>query len=339
MKIEIVVMFGGMSSEHSVSCMSAYNIITNLDTKKYDITKIGIDLNGDFFNYLGSFDKIGNNTWREDNENLIKIDNIISYLKTFDVVFPAMHGRYSEDGAIQGILEFSKVKYVGCNIEGSSIGYNKMLSKELVKNIGINIVPYTTFSKKDELTNEVVNEKIDDNDLKFPLFVKPNKEGSSYGVRKAIDVNSLIEAIKYSLGFDDEVLVESYIANKKEVECSVLGNDDLTISVPGEIVSATEIYDFDSKYLNQESYTQIPANISNDKLDTIKNYSSDIFKILKLSGLARIDFFVTDNEIYFNEVNTMPGFTNISMYPKMLENIGISYENLLNKLIELAINR
>ena len=339
MKLNICIVFGGMSSEHSISCMSAYNVIKYISKEKYDISVIGIDINGEFFKYIGDIENIKNNKWREDLNNLVKIDSILNEVKKYDSIFPVMHGRYVEDGSIQGIFEFAKVKYVGNNIEGSSIGYNKILSKYLVQNIGIDVVPYISFSKYDILTIENISTKIENNNLKFPLFVKPNKEGSSYGVRKANNNIELKEAIEYSLTFDSEVLVEEFIDNKKEVECSVLGNTNLIVSEPGEIVINSDVYDFDSKYNDKTSHTQIPANINKIKLSKIKEYSEKIFKQLKLLGLARIDFFVTENKIYFNEVNTMPGFTDISMYPKMMEYIGISYTELLDRLIECSINR
>lgn len=339
MKLEIAVLFGCMSSEHSVSCMSAYNVIQNLDRNKYNVTCIGIDLEGNFLNYLGDLEKIKNNTWKEDFENIFKINNIFVYLKIFDVVFPVIHGKYAEDGAIQGILEFSNVKYVGCDVVGSSIGYDKILSKKLTKNINIDVVNYTSFTKYEDLKDEYIIEKLKTNKLKFPLFVKPNKEGSSYGVKKANNLSEIKEAVIYALTFDNIALVEEYVEDKIEVECAVLGNNELLISTPGQICSANEIYDFESKYANEKSYTKIPADLSIEKLNLIKEYSNKIFKTLQLKGLSRIDFFVTNNKIYFNEVNTMPGFTDISMYPMLMKHIGIEYNELLDKLIELALNR
>ena len=339
MKLKLCIMFGGMSSEHSVSCMSAYNVLKYVNKDKYDISMIGIDLQGNFIKYVGNIENIKNNTWRKDTENLILIDKIMLEFKDYDAVFPVMHGRYSEDGCIQGLFELAKVKYVGCNVEGSSVGYNKLLSKILVKSIGVNIVNYTSFSKYETLTKEYIEEKINISNLSYPLFVKPNKEGSSYGVSKVNNLEEMFNAIKYALEFDSVVLIEEFIQDKKEVECSVLGNYNLIISQPGEIVINDDVYDFDNKYVNNTSSYLIPASIDKEKLNKIKEYSKNIFELLNLSGLARVDFFVTKDNIYFNEVNTMPGFTDISMYPKMLENIGISYSELIDRLIECSLNR
>ena len=338
MKLNICIMFGGVSSEHSISCLSAYNVIKNISKEKYDITVIGIDLKGDFLRYIGDIENIKNNIWREDVENLIKIDSLALELKKYDSIFPVLHGKYSEDGAIQGLFEMFKVKYVGAKIEGSSIGYNKIISKILVKSLGIDIVKYATFSKYEILNTENILLKLIEANLKYPLFVKPNKEGSSYGVSKVLNIGELKEAIREAFTFDDNVLVEEFIGEKKEVECAVLGNSSLIISEPGEIVSSSEIYDFDDKYVNNTSSIKIPADIGSYNINLIKQYSKEIFKCLNLCSLARIDFFVTDDRIYFNEVNTMPGFTDISMYPKMMEHIGISYSELIDRLIECSLN-
>ncbi len=340
MKLKIVVIFGGMASEHEVSCKSAYNVIKNINKEKYDVSLIGITKQGIWYRYFGDVERLKNNTWTNDFDNLFEMRDLLKELNVFDVALPILHGKYGEDGKIQGLLELAKIKYIGCSVEGSAIGYNKLLSKTLVKNIGIDIVNYMTISSDDVLTEDSLLEKMKLNNLTFPVFVKPNAEGSSYGAKKASNLKELIESIIDALTFDTKVLVETYVGNKKEVECAVLGNTDLIISVPGEICSATEVYDYDSKYNNNESYTQIPANITSDIQDKIMQYSKLIFRKLELSGLSRIDFFVTaNNEIYFNEVNTMPGFTDISMYPKMMENMGISYTQLIDRLIECAINR
>lgn len=337
---KVLVIFGSMSSEHEISCISAGNVLENIDESKYLVTKLGIDKSGKWFEYNGKISNIKENKWLDDNENKMEIKDIINYLKKFDVVFPVLHGKYGEDGTIQGLFELAKVKYVGCKVLGSSIAMDKICSKILASTAKVPIVEYIGLSKLEyesldfnieELKNIILQK------LSFPVIVKPNKEGSSYGVRKVENTNELKEAIEYSFSFDDKILIEKYIANRKEVECAVIEKDgEIYTSTPGEIVSATELYDFDSKYTNKQSYTKIPADIKVEYLEKIKEYAKVIFKTLNLNELSRVDFFVSGDKIYFNEVNTMPGFTSISMYPQMLINDGISYSKIIEILIENA---
>ena len=342
MKKKIAVIFGSMSSEHEISCLSAYNIIKHLDKEKYNVDTIGIDKKGMFFKYTGDIENIGKNKWILDEKNKIKIEDIIAKLKTYDVVFPVLHGKYGEDGTLQGMLEFAKVKYVGCNNLGSSIAINKILSKELVESLGILVVPYKTLKINEYLKMDIkLKQKLIEeikNKIKFPLIIKPNKEGSSYGVSKVDNVDNLIEKIEYVFRFDEEIIIEKYISNRHEVECAVLEMLDGTLlsSIPGEVISANEFYDFNAKYENKSSYTKIPAQCSKEVLEKIKKYSLKIFKKLRLTSLSRVDFFVSHDKIYFNEVNTFPGFTNISMYPMLISYDGIGYEKLLDILIQNA---
>ncbi len=342
MNKKVAVIFGSMSSEHEISCISAANILDNIDLNKYDVEKIGIDKNGVWYLYNGSNKNILENKWIEDIENKKRICDLIGTLKGFDIVFPVLHGKYGEDGTIQGIFEFAKVKYVGCRVIGSSISMDKTLSKELVGARDIPIVPYINVNndefkmyKEDNENLSVFLKRVID-ELKLPLFVKPNKEGSSYGVMKVEKENELEKAIEYAFSFDDSVLIEKYISNKKEVECAVIKEDgNLISSTPGMIVISQDVYDFDSKYNDKSSYVKIPADIDEVIINKIKEYSKEVFNVLRLDGLARVDFFVTDKkEIYFNEVNTMPGFTNISMYPKMLMYDGYTYSQIIETLIE-----
>lgn len=337
---KVLVIFGSMSSEHEISCISAANVLENINNKKYIVTKLGIDKNGKWFEYKGEISNIKENKWLEDEVKKVEIKNIIDYLNKFDVVFPVLHGKYGEDGTIQGLFELAKVKYVGCKVLGSSLAMDKICSKILVNTVGIPIVKYLAISKIEYESKDFNIERLKSevsNMLSFPVIVKPNKEGSSYGVKKVDDENSLKEAIEYSFKFDDKILIEKYIGNRKEVECAVIEKDGIIYaSTPGEIVSATELYDFDSKYVNKNSYTNIPADISNNFIERIKEYAKVVFKTLNLNGLARVDFFVSDNNIYFNEVNTMPGFTSISMYPQMLIHDGICYSKIIDILINNA---
>ena len=337
----VLVIFGSMSSEHEVSCMSAANVIENINKEKYIVSMVGIDKQGNWYKYNGSLENIKNNNWILDVKNKEKISYIIDELRKYDVIFPVLHGKYGEDGTIQGIFEIAGVKYVGCKVLASSIAMNKTFSKKLVETENIPVVDYVNISREKYLDmcndiniyKEFCNNTVEK--LGLPLFVKPNQEGSSYGVTKVEDIEKLKEAISYALEFDNDVLIEKYIKTKKEVECAILQDGlKLIVSTPGQIKTKDTIYSYDEKYNDSSNLPIIPAHILKEQEEKIKEYSKRIFKILNLSSLARIDFFVTDNNIFFNEVNTMPGFTNTSMYPKLLMYDGISYNKIIEILIE-----
>lgn len=337
----VLVIFGSMSSEHEVSCMSAANVIENINKEKYIVSMVGIDKQGNWYKYNGSLENIKNNTWMLDEKNKEKISYIIDELRNYDVVFPVLHGKYGEDGTIQGIFEIAGVKYVGCKVLASSIAMNKTFSKKLVETENIPVVDYVNISREKylDMCNDInMYKEFCDNTVEklgLPLFVKPNQEGSSYGVTKVEDIEKLKEAISYALEFDNDVLIEKYIKTKKEVECAILQDGlKLIVSTPGQIKTKDTIYSYDEKYNDSSNLPIIPAHILKEQEEKIKEYSKRIFKILNLSSLARIDFFVTDNNIFFNEVNTMPGFTNTSMYPKLLMYDGISYNKIIEILIE-----
>ncbi len=288
------------------------------------------------------YGNITENKWLEDEENKIPVSDVLSKLKEYDAVFPVLHGKYGEDGAIAGLLELARVNYVGCKMLGSSIAMDKILSKELVNAKTINIVPYIALSNKEYNTDlfdklEFINNI--NNKLAYPLIVKPNKEGSSYGVTKVDSEDEIWKAIEFAFKYDNDILIEKYISNKKEIECAVIEdtkNNNIYASTPGEILSANEFYDFNAKYENNKSTVRIPADINKETIEKIREYAKEIFKTLRLNSIARVDFFVKDETIYFNEVNTMPGFTNISMYPMMLINDNIPYSQILDILINSA---
>lgn len=337
----VLVIFGSMSSEHEVSCMSAANVIENINKEKYIVSMVGIDKQGNWYKYNGSLENIKNNNWILDVKNKEKISYIIDELRKYDVIFPVLHGKYGEDGTIQGIFEIAGVKYVGCKVLASSIAMNKTFSKKLVETENIPVVDYVNISREEylDMCNDInMYKEFCDNTVEklgLPLFVKPNQEGSSYGVTKVEDIEKLKEAISYALEFDNDVLIEKYIKTKKEVECAILQDGlKLIVSTPGQIKTKDTIYSYDEKYNDSSNLPIIPAHILKEQEEKIKEYSKRIFKILNLSSLARIDFFVTDNNIFFNEVNTMPGFTNTSMYPKLLMYDGISYNKIIEILIE-----
>ena len=327
--IKVAVIYGGMSTEHDVSVVSAKNVIENLNIGKYEIHKIEISKNGEWLS------------------NGKRIKNIVEELQKVDVVFPVLHGLYGEDGTIQGMLELLRIPYVGCKVLASSICMDKVYTKYILNGAKINMAKFVYIKNEniyidDDLEEvELQNDEIIDvveKKLGFPVFVKPSNSGSSVGVTKANNGAELIKALQTASQYDKKVLIEETIVGK-EVECAVLGNDKVLASTVGEILSAEDFYTYDAKYNNTESKTVIPTNIPKEVIDKIKKIAIKAFKAVDGSGLARVDFFVQNktNKIYLNEINTMPGFTSISMYPKLWEHEGLSYSELLDQLIKLAL--
>ena len=332
-KIKLGIIYGGLSTEHEVSINSAKSIIDNIDKDKYEIYKIYIDKKG--------------NWYKEDN----KIDNVFEYLRNLDVIFPILHGLYGEDGTIEGLFELLGVPYVGCNVLSSSICMDKIYTKMILDKIGIDTAKYiyikkvkdkyiyinNTFEEK-ELSLEEISLLVEDS-LSFPVFVKPSRSGSSIGINKAHNKEELIKYIKYASGFDSKILIEENIIGR-ELECAILGNDLVEASPIGEILPKGEFYSYNAKYID-DSETLIPNDIDKIVCDKIRSVAVKAYKALDCRGLSRVDFFLEKdtNRIILNEINTMPGFTTISMYPKLWESIGISYKELLDKLINLALEK
>ena len=323
------IIYGGISTENEVSEMSAKSVIENLDKEKYEIHEI----------YISKYGK-----WYEVKENKKEeIYNLIWYLKDLDIVFPVLHGIGGEDGTIQGMFEMLQIPYVGCGVLASSVGMDKVYTKIIFEKAGIPQTKYV-YVKRENNTYKIVDENFDEEELKiekitkklkFPMFVKPSNSGSSVGVKKATNVEELKLAIENAGQYDTKILVEQAIEGK-EVECAVLQDGkNIISSTVGEIMSAEEFYSFDAKYNMPESKTLIPANIKNEQIEEIRKLAIKAFKAIDGKGLSRVDFFVEKdtNKIYINEINTMPGFTKISMYPKLFEKVGISYSELLDKLI------
>ena len=346
-KKKLGVVFGGMSTENEVSVVSAESILNNLDREKYEVFPIYIDKQGNWWKYIENGQK---REFGAEVENKEKIENLTEYLKSLDVIFPVLHGLYGEDGTIQGLFELLKIPYVGCKVLASSVGMDKVYTKIVFEKAGLNQTPYEYVRKYNDkyiyvdrnfnesvITVEEAAEKIVKN-LKFPMFVKPSNSGSSVGVKKADNLEELVEDIEYAASFDKKVLIEQGV-NGKEVECAVLGNEDVITSCVGEIKAADEFYSYDAKYKNEESRTEIPANISEELSNEIREQAIKAFKSIDGKGLSRVDFFIENgtNKIYINEINTLPGFTSISMYPKMFEASGLPYKELLTKLTELAL--
>lgn len=335
-KLKLGVIFGGMSTENEVSCVSGDSIIKNLNKEKYDIYPIYIDKTGEWFETQNLKDK-----------KIIK--NVIEYLKSLDVIFPVLHGLYGEDGTIQGLFELLKKPYVGCGVLASSVGMDKVYSKIIFNKAGINqtkCVYIRNYNDEYIYIDDEFNERkleleeISDvviERLNYPMFVKPSNSGSSVGISKVHNKEELEKAIIEAAKYDKKILIEQGIIGR-EVECAVLGNEDVISSCVGEIKAADEFYSYDAKYNNKESKTLIPAEISEEKSKEIQELAIKAFKAIDGKGLSRVDFFIEEGteKVYINEINTLPGFTSISMYPKLFEHVGIKYSELLDKLIELA---
>ena len=350
--MKVGIIFGGKSTEHDVSVVSGTSVIKNINKEKYEIHPIYIEKDGTWFTYDKKVEEIDTLKIGEEIKEKTKINNVIEEIKKMDVVFPVLHGLDGEDGSIQGMLEMLEIPYVGCGILASSIGLDKAYTKIIFDKANIKQAKYEYIRKfKDKYIyiDKELNEKIYkleeiiekiSKTLKFPMFVKPSNFGSSVGISKANNIQELEEAIKIAENYDKKILIEQGV-NGREVECAVLGNEDVVVSCVGEIKSADEFYSYDAKYKKTESKTQIPANISKELLEEIRKKSVKAFKAINGKGLARVDFFIEEetNEIYINEINTLPGFTKISMYPKLFEESGIKYTELLDKLIELALEK
>ena len=330
--IKLGIVYGGVSTEHDISVMSAKSVIENLDKEKYEIHEIYINKYGKWYEVI--------------DDEKEEIYNLIWTLKKLDVVFPVLHGLGGEDGTIQGMLEMLKVPYVGCKVLASSVGMDKVYTKIIFEKAGIPEAPYV-YIKKKENGYIIVNENFEEEEFKiesitkklnYPMFVKPSNSGSSVGVKKATNNEELKMAIENAGQDDNKILIEQG-TNAREVECAILDGTEVKASTVGEIMSAEEFYSFDAKYNIPESKTIIPADISKEQIEQIQKLAIRAFKAIDGSGLARVDFFIEKdtNKIYINEINTMPGFTKISMYPKLFEAVGIKYSELLDKLIANAI--
>ena len=327
---KVLILFGGNSSEHYISCKSCVSVLKNIDRKRYDIEVAGISKNNIWYKFSDDLFYLEDGSWKD--SNILEIDNIINYLRKFDVVFPVMHGTNAEDGRMQGFLDLFDIKYVGCKTLSSALLMDKAITKLILKSLDIPSVPFKVIKDNYEMCDLIEN-------IKFPMIVKPSNGGSSIGISKVNNKKELIKAIKLAKKYDDKLLVEKFI-NARELEVAVLkDNKNIICSNPGEIKSANEFYDYDAKYDNKASYTLIPDDLPEDILKKIKEYSLRLFKSLDCSGLSRIDFFYDEenNALYLNEANTMPGFTTISMYPKLIESIGIEYKDLISILIDNSL--
>lgn len=355
MKKQIALIFGGQSSEHEISCISAANVMEGLSPEKYDVHKIGITKEGHWL-YVDTLESVKDGSWRDSTVTAVIVPDqkyrgiwkteIVSggkqmqaELIPIDVAFPVLHGFYGEDGTIQGLFELAGIPYVGCGVLASAASMDKISTKIFADRIGIRQADYVTDTARD---GSLIRDTIDEVEKKlgYPVFVKPSNAGSSQGVSKAHDRNELEEAIRLAKKHDHRVLVEETI-NGREIECAVLGGEDVRASKVGEIVAAAEFYDYDAKYNNAESQTVIDPALPEETKKKIQENAIAIFKAVGGFGLSRVDFFVEEetNEVIFNEINTFPGFTDISMYPMLWEAMGLKKAELLDRLIELAYER
>ena len=342
-KIRVAVLFGGKSTEHEVSIQSARNIVRALDTSRYEVVLIGIDRGGTWIPFDESRLFLANEvslSKQESDSDIAPVQDGIArekLLETIDVVFPALHGSFGEDGTMQGFLTLAHIPFAGAGVLGSAIGMDKDVSKRLLRDADIPVARFLVCRKHEK--EHFSFEKLE-RELGVPFFIKPANLGSSVGVAKVHNAEEYTIALDAAFSYDDKILAEEYIRGR-EIECAVLGNETSRVSVCGEIVSHHSFYSYEAKYLDTNGATLvIPADISESLSQRIQILARRTCEVLCCEGMARIDFFVTDDErIFVNEINTIPGFTSVSMYPKLWEASGISYEKLINTLIELAQER
>ena len=339
---KIGLLYGGKSAEHEVSLTTAWAATKALDFNQYEVHPVFITLEGEWITgpqLTAPAESIEALQFPSNNQPNTITSFIEAHTKIqFDVVFPLLHGTNGEDGTVQGLLEVLNIPYVGNGVLASSAGMDKVVMKQLFEIAGLKQTPYVHFLRADWLKNkETVLAACET--LQAPLFVKPANLGSSVGISRATNREELIEAIEYALKYDRKIVVEQGVIGR-EIEIAVLGNDEPKTSVTGEIKPLTEFYDYDSKYKDNSTQLIIPAVLADGVYEEIQKEAIKAFKILDLSGLVRADFFVTEsNEVLINEVNTMPGFTPVSMYPMLWQNTNLSYPELINELIRLAIER
>lgn len=349
-KIRVGILFGGKSAEHEVSLQSAKNVIEAIDKDRYEVVLIGLDKQGRWLLHDPTHFLLNRN-----NPKLIKLNETsggvalvpqsngrISNLSdrqcdtSVDVVFPILHGPFGEDGTVQGLLKLANVPFVGAGVLGSAVGMDKDVMKRLLKNARIPIGKFLAFHINDEgLSYDEISKQ-----LGTPLFVKPANLGSSVGISKVKSSGDFNAAIARAFDFDTKILVEEYVEGR-EIECSVLGNENPVASVPGEVLPSHEFYSYEAKYIDENGAAlQIPAKVPAATAQRIQQLAVETFKILCCEGMGRVDFFLKDDgAIFVNEINTIPGFTSISMYPRLWEESGISYSDLIDKLLRLAIER
>ena|SRR3990167_3977190 len=352
-KLRVGVLFGGRSGEHEISLMSAKEVLGALDPNKYEAIPIAVTKTGSWI--LSSPDAL---TKLADSsptfsllpepmhQALLPLENKVitqnpTKLQPIDVIFPLIHGTYGEDGCVQGLLELANIPYVGSGVLGSALGMDKVIMKTVFRQGGLAIPDFIWCWRSQWQNNPDVIKKEIDTKLHYPIFVKPANLGSSVGISKVKSPDQLKAAMDLAAKYDRKIIIEAGIDGAREIEIAILGNQQPKASIAGEIFSANEFYDYDAKYLNDRSYTQIPADLPGSIVSKLQTLAIQAFQLINCEGLARVDFLMrkSDSAIFISEINTLPGFTQISMYPKLWEASGISYSNLIDKLIELALER
>ena len=351
-KIHIGILFGGRSGEHEVSLMSSQSVLSVLDPQKYEITEIGITHDGKWWS--------GKDTWQKFQENsfedlyrvllipepgktiLYKYENgSMEALTELDVIFPVLHGTFGEDGTLQGFFEMADIAYVGAGVLGSSVGMDKGLFKDVMRSNDIPVVDWIISSRKDAEKN--IDALIQQTEAigSYPFFIKPANMGSSVGITMCKNHSDLMEGILQACRFDRRILIEQGVENAREIEISVLGNEFPKASLPGEIKPSDEFYSYNAKYFDDRSQLLIPAPLPKEMIVEMQNIAIRTYKAIDCAGMARVDFLVNSktNQFFINEVNTIPGFTKISMYPKLWEASGLSYQELIDELVNLAFER
>lgn len=349
-KKTIGILFGGVSSEHDISTISAMGIINNIDKEKYNLVLIGITKKGEWCLFDDDVSLLPNDKWLNSDslkKAAISPDTAVHGLVTedgkkiyLDAVFPVLHGKNGEDGTVQGLLQLAQIPFVGCDSTSSGVCMDKSITNAVSDAFGIDQAKWYSFTKYDYHKNPEFYIKEAEKKLGYPIFVKPANAGSSVGISKAVNINELKKGIETAFKEDKKVVLEEFI-DGFEVECAVLGNEEPIAAEVGQILAAADFYDFDAKYNNPQSQTLIPAELPTQKRDEIRKIALSAYKAMGCEGLSRVDFFVSkkDGRVLLNEINTIPGQTPISMYPKLFESVGVSYSELIDKLIELAISR
>ena len=351
MKLSVCILFGGMSPEHEVSLRSAESVLNNIDHEKYNVFPVGITKDGDWMLFGGKdYAELPAGTWMNNAANcraaispirgqgLLRFEGDCVVRERIDVVFPVMHGENCEDGAVQGLLELAGIPYVGPHVAASAVAMDKTLTKLVVDQAGIPQAAWhlVRSSELEHHVDHVVAAL--EQKFTYPMFVKPAGTGSSVGVSKAANREALCAALHAAAKFDTKILVEEFI-DGREIEVAVMGNDSPAASVCGEIDSGAEFYDYEAKYVTDTSVAYIPARISEEVEEQVRELAVNVYSAIGCQGLSRVDFFVTyeGNRIVFNEINTLPGFTSISMYPKLFAASGIPYGQLIDELLKLAL--
>lgn len=347
MKENLLLLFGGQSSEHEVSLKSATTILKNIDLQKYEVYPVGITKEGSWLLYKGNNPDFTDNRWEQTGVTCIlspsAMHSGLLVLREgeepvrirIDKVFPVLHGKNGEDGTVQGLCQLAQIPYVGCNVIASAVSMDKAFTKIVVKEKGVPQAQFVLVRDRELQDMDAVVAKIEAA-YPYPYFIKPANAGSSVGISKANNRQELVAGLTHAAQHDKKILVEETIIGR-EVETAALGNEEVLISGVGEVLAAADFYDYDAKYNNPESMTVVSADLPAETKEKIRNYARDVFEAVEGKGISRIDFFVKeDGSVIFNEINTLPGFTSISMYPMLWEDAGIPIKELVAKLIELA---